>query len=189
MVRGFTRRLMMSPAFDQLSVKSLLARIVKMHPQIHDLITGNQAEEKEQTIIVSWESLEAKQKEMDHLVNVLQPKNREEIKIAREYGDLRENFEYKAAKEQEAVLRRQREETERDLHRARGTDSLVARSLEMLDRDRHRGRGCGLRQERTLILGAWDSDPAKESSPTPPCAGRLSSARSSVKRLASNQGR
>ncbi|RFC44024.1 MAG: Transcription elongation factor, GreA/GreB family/N-terminal domain of the transcription EF GreA [Verrucomicrobia bacterium] len=161
MVRGFARRLMMSPAFDQLSVKSLLARIVKRHPQIQDLITGNQAEEREESIIVSWESLEAKQKELDHLVNVLQPKNREEIKIAREYGDLRENFEYKAAKQQEAVLRRQREETERDLHRARGTDfsspDLSKCSIgTYVDIEDESGR-----KETFCILGAWDSDPDK----------------------------
>jgi transcription elongation GreA/GreB family factor len=161
MVRGFTRRLMMNPAFDELSVKSLLARIVKIHPQIQDLITGNQAEEKEESIIVSWESLEAKQKELDHLVNVLQPKNREEIKIAREYGDLRENFEYKAAKQQEAVLRRQREEMERDLHRARGTDfsspdlskCSIGTYVDIED-------GAG-RKETFCILGAWDSDPTQ----------------------------
>jgi len=162
MVRGFTRRLMMSPAFDQLSVKSLLARIVKIHPQIHDLITGNQAEEKEQTIIVSWESLEAKQKEMDHLVNVLQPKNREEIKIAREYGDLKENFEYKAAKDQEAVLRRHREETERDLNRARGTDfsspDLSKCSIGTVVEVEDAATG---QKETFSILGAWDSDPKK----------------------------
>ena len=161
MVRGFTRRLMMSPAFDQLSVKSLLARIVKIHPQIQDLITGNQAEEKEETIIVSWESLEAKQKEMDHLVNVLQPKNREEIKIAREYGDLRENFEYKAAKQQEAVLRRQREEMERDLHRARGSD-FSSPDLSKCSIGTYVDiQEAGGKKETFCILGAWDSDPTK----------------------------
>lgn len=161
MVRGFARRLMMSPAFDQLSVKSLLARIVKRHPQIQDLITGNQADEQEQTIIVSWESLESKQKELETLVNVLQPKNREEIKIAREYGDLRENFEYKAAKQQEAVLRRQREEMERDLHRARGSDfsspdvskCSIGTYVDIEDAAGHKETFC--------ILGAWDSDPLK----------------------------
>jgi transcription elongation GreA/GreB family factor len=162
MVRGFTRRLMMSPAFDQLTVKSLLARIVKIHPEVQDLITGQQAEDKEEHLIVSWPSLEAKQKELDQIVNVLQPKNREEIKIAREYGDLRENFEYKAAKQQEAVLRRQREELERDLQRARGTDfsapdltrCSIGTTVEVED------AATGTRETFT-ILGAWDSDPAR----------------------------
>jgi len=162
MVRGFTRRLIMSPAFDQLTVKSLLARIVKLHPEVQDLITGQQGEEKEAHLIVSWASLEAKQKEMDQLINVLQPRNREEIKIAREYGDLRENFEYKAAKQQEAVLRRQREELEQDLQRARGSDfsepdltrCSIGTTVEVED------AATGARETYT-ILGAWDSDPAR----------------------------
>ncbi len=162
MVRSFARRLMMSPAFDQLSVKSLLARVVKIHPQIQDLITGQQNEEKEETLTVSWPSLEARQKELDHLVNVLQPKNREEIKIAREYGDLRENFEYKAAKQQEAVLRRQREEMERDMQRARGTDfsnpDLSRCSIGTVVEVEDVSTG---ERETYTILGAWDSDPAK----------------------------
>ena len=161
-VRGFARRLMMSPAFDELTRKSLLARIVKIHPEVQELITGGkEAEpEKDQSLIVSFESLEAKQKEFDHLCNVLQPKNREEIKVAREYGDLRENFEYKAAKQQEAVLRRQREEMERDLTRARGTDfsdadashASIGTVVEVED------EATG-KKEAFTILGAWDSDP------------------------------
>ncbi len=48
--------------------------------------------------------------------------NRQDIQIARSYGDLRENFEYKSSKEQQRVLMRQKSEAERDLARARGTD-------------------------------------------------------------------
>ncbi len=161
-VRGFARRLMMSPAFDDLTRKSLLARIVKIHPEIQELITGgaDADAEKEQTLVVSYESLETKQKEFDHLCNVLQPKNREEIKVAREYGDLRENFEYKAAKQQEAVLRRQREEMERDLKRARPTDfsevdtGRVSVGTIVEIEDETSGE-----KETYTILGAWDSDP------------------------------
>tara|TARA_R110002096_G_scaffold16106_23_gene55146 strand:+ start:24609 stop:26456 length:1848 start_codon:yes stop_codon:yes gene_type:complete len=161
-VRGFARRLMMSPAFDELTRKSLLARIVKVHPEIQDLITGSKdaQTQKDEHLIVSFESLEAKQKEFDNLCNVLQPKNREEIKVAREYGDLRENFEYKAAKQQEAVLRRQREEMERDISRARGTDfsdvdtSFVSVGTIVEIEDEEAGK-----KETYTILGAWDSDP------------------------------
>jgi len=162
-VRGFVRRLMMSPAFDALSTNSLLARIVKIHPGVQELITGEaQGEEEDHLLIVSWESLEARQKELDHLVNVLQPKNREEIKVAREYGDLRENFEYKAAKQQEAILRRQREEMEKDLQRARGTDFADADTSQgsigtvVTVEDVATGK-----TDTFTILGAWDSDPER----------------------------
>ena len=49
------------------------------------------------------------------------PENSKEIGVARSYGDLRENFEFKAAKEMQAVLMRRKSELERALHRARGT--------------------------------------------------------------------
>ena len=49
------------------------------------------------------------------------PENSKEIGIARSYGDLRENFEFKAAKEMQAVLMRRKSELEAALHNARGT--------------------------------------------------------------------
>lgn len=159
MVRGFARRLLTSPAFDELTRKSLLARIVKIHPDIQELITGKDEDQiEEDALTVSWESLEAKKKEYDHLVNTLIPQNKEEINIARSYGDLRENFEYKAAKDQQRVLNRQRQEMQRDLERARGTDfgdidgSVVAPGtiVELSD------------GETYTILGAWDGDPSKK---------------------------
>jgi transcription elongation GreA/GreB family factor len=66
--------------------------------------------------------MEAKKAEYDDLVTKRIPQNRQDIQIARSYGDLRENFEYKSAKEQQRVLSRQKSEVERDLARARGTD-------------------------------------------------------------------
>lgn len=40
------------------------------------------------------------QKEVDDRVKILRPRFLEEVKIAREFGDLSENFEYKAAKQE-----------------------------------------------------------------------------------------
>src|SRR4030095_11237519 len=73
-------------------------------------------------LIASWPSREARKEEYDDLVNKKIPQNRQDIQIARSYGDLRENFEYKSAKEQQRVLMRRKSELERDLARARGTD-------------------------------------------------------------------
>ena len=38
------------------------------------------------------------QAELEHRINVLRPKLIDDVKVAREFGDLSENFEYKAAK-------------------------------------------------------------------------------------------
>src|SRR5947207_13196118 len=85
------------------------------------MATGAQPEEKTQTLIVSWSSLHKKQEEYEELVNKKIRENSKEIGVARSYGDLREHFEFKAAKEMQALLMRRKAELENALHRARGT--------------------------------------------------------------------
>ena len=90
------------------------------------------------------------------------PANSKEIAIARSYGDLRENHEYKAAKEMQKILMRQKSELETQLVRARGSDfanprvdvagiGTVVRSVDLATGQ----------PEHFTILGAWDSDPEK----------------------------
>ena len=50
------------------------------------------------------------------------PQNKEDVKVARSYGDLRENFEYKSAKDLEKFLNHRRTALEREIALARGTD-------------------------------------------------------------------
>src|SRR5215475_6679621 len=101
--------------------RSLLARIVKSYPAIQSLISGDQTKQ-ESHLIVSWESLERRKNEYHELVEKKIPANSKEIAIARSYGDLRENHEYKAAKEMQKLLMKQKAELEVQLVRARGTD-------------------------------------------------------------------
>jgi hypothetical protein len=115
------RRLLLTPVFDDLKKRSLLARIVKLYPEMQAMITG-EAGEKEETLTVSWASLEKRKEEYEDLVNRQIPQNTKDIATARSYGDLRENFEFKSAKEQQRVLMRRRAEAERNLSRARGTN-------------------------------------------------------------------
>ena len=120
-LRSAARALLATPALEELDKRSLMARLMKLHPELQNLLTGG-GEDKPINLTVSWSSLEKRKLELDDLVNKQIPKNIEEIQIAREYGDLRENFEFKAAKEMQAVLARRRSELERDLDRARGTN-------------------------------------------------------------------
>lgn len=159
--REILRRLKISPAFDEPTRRSLLARIVKLHPELASIITGEEVE-KQQALVVSWESLEARQKELENLIKKSIPDNTKEIAIAREYGDLRENFEYKAAKQMQGVLLSRKSKLEADLGRAKGTDfsdpdtSVVSIgtvvTLETV--------GSG-EQESYTLLGAWDGNPEK----------------------------
>lgn len=60
--------------------------------------------EKKGNSVVSKNALEKMKTELNHLVSVEIPANSEEIGVAQERGDLRENAEYKAALERQTIL-------------------------------------------------------------------------------------
>lgn len=161
LARDAMRRLQLSPLFDELTKRSLLARIVKVYPELEELIVAAQPQEKAAgPLIVSWSSLEKRRAEHEELVKVKIPENTREIALARSYGDLSENFEFKAAKQMQRVLMRRKAELEQMLQNARGT------SFENPDTSRVSiGTVVTLRnvetnnEETYTILGAWDGDP------------------------------
>jgi len=111
---------------------------------------------------VSWESLERRKNEYTELVQKKIPANSKEIALARSYGDLRENHEYKAAKEMQKILMRRKGELEYQLVRARGTDfgnprtdvASIGTRVRVTDLSSQHG-------EEFAILGAWDGNPEK----------------------------
>jgi len=158
-VKDLTRNLQMTTAFDDMDKRSLLGRIVKSFPSIQELISGTSTGEG-RTLTVSWESLNRRKEEYERLIKHEIPDNRRDIAIARSYGDLRENSEYKGAKEAQRVLMRRKAELERDLGLARGTDFSdapddsvgVGTRVEVTDLDTN--------ERKTFeVLGAWDGDP------------------------------
>jgi transcription elongation GreA/GreB family factor len=160
-IKDLTRALQLSPVFDDMDKRSLLARIVKSHPAVQSLISGGETKQ-DTTLVVSWESLERRREEYAELVHKKMPANREEIAIARSYGDLRENHEYKAAKEMQKQLMRTKAEMETQLVRARGTDFSNARTDVASIGTVVRTTNLSSSQAETFtILGAWDSDPDK----------------------------
>src|SRR4029453_1198427 len=103
---------------------------------------------------------EKRKAEFEELVKTKIPENSKEIALARSYGDLSENFEFKAAKQMQSVLMRRKAELEQMLHNARGT------SFENPDTSRVsigtivKLRNLETQKEDTYtILGAWDGDP------------------------------
>ena len=159
--RNFGRKLLQSPAFPELDRKSLMARVIKVHPETQDLVLGQTGPVKE-TFIVSAESLDKRKAEYEDLVNNRIPQNNKDIAVARSYGDLRENFEYKAAKQMQAVLQRRREELERDLSNAQVTDFKGADTATVNIGTIATLTGDDGSEVVFTILGAWDSDPEKK---------------------------
>ena len=160
-MRNIMQKLMRTPVFEELNKRSLLGRIIRLFPEMQALVSGD-SDAKQETLVVSWESLEKKKIAFDELVNKTIPENIKEISVARSYGDLRENFEFKAAKEMQRVLGRRRSEMERDLSLARGTDFANADTGAV-----NIGTTITLREiadgrlDIYSILGAWDGVPEK----------------------------
>jgi transcription elongation GreA/GreB family factor len=157
--RNFARRLLDCPVFGDLEKKSLMARIIKSRPETAELVSGANQKRPDEILLVSWESLERKKAELDDIIRNKIPQNLQDVKIARSYGDLRENFEYKSAKDLEKYLGHRRNALDKEINNARGTDFKgsdaskvnIGTIVTLVD-------SSGTETEMT-VLGAWDSIP------------------------------
>jgi transcription elongation factor GreA len=160
--RDLANALMLNQGFEELTKKSLLARFIKIFPGIQSLVAAD-AEGKEEQLLVSRSSYDRRRDEYETIVSKKIPENSKAIAAAREHGDLKENSEYKMAKQDQQVLMAQKGQLERDLARARITDFSEATSDQVSVGSIVTLRDLGTSQTlRYTILGAWDSDPANQ---------------------------
>jgi transcription elongation GreA/GreB family factor len=140
--------------------QAMIGRLVMLHPELARLMEDKRAEAEAQTPgnMTSWRSYRQRQRQLAKVVNEDIPRNSKDIAVARSYGDLRENFEYKTAKEQQGILMRRQAELDQDLKTVRGTDFLNCPTAVA-------GMGTRVvitypdaREERYYILGEWDQD-------------------------------
>jgi transcription elongation GreA/GreB family factor len=120
-------------------------------------------EKEDKAIYVSAAALERKREELEQLVRVDIPRNTEEIRRAAAHGDLRENFEYHAARQRQEMLSSRAKTLHDELQRARALDpqsvdtSVVRVGTRVLLQALHDGE----QPLHLTILGPWDSDPAQ----------------------------
>ncbi|MDR1788787.1 MAG: transcription elongation factor GreA [Opitutaceae bacterium] len=159
--RDLANTLMLNQGFEELTKKSLLARFIKLFPNIQSIVASD-AESKEEKLLVSRESYDRKRAEYETIVSKKIPENSKAIAAAREHGDLRENSEYKMAKQDQAVLMAQKAQLERDLTRARITEfkDTTAGQVGVGSIVELATKSTGKPVTYT-ILGAWDSDPER----------------------------
>ncbi|HRI81799.1 MAG TPA: transcription elongation factor GreA [Opitutaceae bacterium] len=159
--RDLANTLMLNQGFEELTKKSLLARFIKIFPKIQSLVAAD-AESKEEQLLVSQASFERKREEYETIVSKKIPENSKAIAAAREHGDLKENSEYKMAKQDQQVLMAQKTLLEKDLGRARVTDFKEATtdqvSVGTIVEVQNTTSG---QNSRYTLLGAWDGDPDK----------------------------
>lgn len=154
--------LLLNQGFEELTKKSLLARFIKKFPTVQSLLAGQATEASEEdALIVSQDSFNLAKAEYEELISTKIPENKQAIVTAREHGDLKENAEYKMARQDQDILLSRKNELEVDLSRARITDFSDATTDNI-----GIGSCVELKQGSTgkthsyAILGAWDSDPA-----------------------------
>ncbi len=153
--------LLLNQGFEDLTKKSLIARFIKKFPTIQTLITGDTAEASEdEGLIVSQDSFDSAKLEYEELISKKIPENKEAIAVAREHGDLKENSEYKMARQDQDILLSRKNELEVDLSRARITDftEVTAENIGIGSVVELKEGSTG-KKIRYAILGAWDSDP------------------------------
>ncbi len=156
--RDLANTLLLNQGFEELTKKSLLARFIKIFPNIQSLV-AEAAEGKEEQLLVSRPSFERKREEYEAIVSKRIPENSRAIAAAREHGDLRENSEYKMAKQDQQVLMSHKRQLERELAHARITDFKDATVEQVSVGSVVEVRAADGRTARYTILGVWDGDP------------------------------
>ncbi|MGB0334901.1 MAG: GreA/GreB family elongation factor [Opitutales bacterium] len=153
--------LLLNQGFEDLTKKSLLARFIKQFPTVQSLLAGEAAEtSEEEALIVSQDSFNSAKAEYEELISKKIPENKEAIQIAREHGDLKENSEYKMARQDQDILLSRKNELEVDLSRARVTDFTDATTENVgIGSIVELKNGSTGKTQKYSILGAWDSDP------------------------------
>ncbi|MEM0967451.1 MAG: GreA/GreB family elongation factor [Verrucomicrobiota bacterium] len=162
--RDLAQTLLLNQGFDDLTKKSLLVRFIRKYPSIQSLLEREAEAETDAgadaALTVSQDSFDAAKREYEELVGVKIPENKQAIETAKEHGDLRENAEYKMARQDQDTLLARKADLDRDLARARVTDFSDASAdsvgigsvVELLE-------GSSGKTRKYAILGAWDSDP------------------------------
>jgi len=158
--RNFLKRVRALRGLDPTQQRSIMARIIKLYPELEATMEDSGEQQRPARKLTSWRSYNARRRQLKQLTEVEIPKNSREIALARSYGDLSENHEYKAAKEQQGILMRRQAEFEHDLQEVQGSD------FERLPSDKAGPGTCvelvrpdGTRQNY-CILGEWDRDEA-----------------------------
>jgi transcription elongation GreA/GreB family factor len=162
-VLGLVQTVRHTPLLDAGERQSLLVKIVRVFPDAKGLVEERRAPARKAIgKITSVRSFELRRRELEQITQKEIPANARALAHARGYGDLRENAEFKAAKERQAYLSARRSELEDDLHEVRATDfgDVVAETTVV--------PGCTAtlryadeRREQFHVLGLWDSLPEK----------------------------
>ena len=158
--RDLAQTLLLNQGFEELTKKSILARFIKKFPSVQSLVASKSDTQDHRLLVSEW-SLVARREELEDIVKNQLPASKIAIEAARELGDLRENSEYKMAREHDELLCARRAQLERDISGATvfdfnttPVDKVGIGSIVSLKSDKGENLTCS-------IMGAWDSNTEK----------------------------
>jgi transcription elongation factor GreA len=136
----------------------LRSRIQDAHPDFK--FFGDTEKKVSRGLMVTAAMYEEKQRQLSHIMEVEVPANSKEIAFALSLGDLRENAEYKAAKEKQEILNSMVAKLKDEIERAQlfypnsiNASRVSCGTKVVLNND------SGGNIEEYTILGPWESDP------------------------------
>lgn len=144
---------------DPAITANLRNRIIEKYPDFK-FHTTEEKSSAPKGMLVTAKKLDEKKKLVDQLQNVDIPANAKEIGEARAQGDLKENAEYKAAKEHQHYLTVTLTKLQEELNRAvifdptTITTAIVSFATKVTLKNKDTSK-----EETYTILGPWESDP------------------------------
>jgi transcription elongation factor GreA len=139
---------------------NLRSRILDKHPDLKFFESEEKAVSSLRGLIVTSAMYGEKQRQLAHIMEVEVPANSKEIETALLQGDLRENAEYKAAKEKQELLNSTAARLKEEIEQAQLFDPATVNTdrVSFGTKVTLKNKDSGKNEEYT-ILGPWESSP------------------------------
>jgi transcription elongation GreA/GreB family factor len=156
----FFERFQASIAWDHSTHHLITVRMTKVAPELKQLIVVKESSVAE-IRLTSIRSYAEREEAYNKLVNEEIPKNAQDIEVARGYGDLRENFEYQSAKDEQRALLKKQETMEAELKAVKATDFANVPADEVRAGTTVTLTLASGEEVSYTILGEWDNDSSR----------------------------
>ena len=126
-VRDITRAILLSPVFEELDKRSLLAAIIKLYPEVQGMVVGTEkTAAPEAKLVVSWTSLKRREAELEDLDRNQIPKTARTLESRAVTAICGRITSSRRRRKCKTILARRKAELEQMLARAEGNDFVNA---------------------------------------------------------------
>ena len=153
----FFERFQASTAWDPSTHHMIVVRMTRLAPGLASRQVRKVASQPVERI-TSLRSYAERKAAYQKLVNVDIPKNAHDIDVARSYGDLRENFEYQSAKDEQRALLQKQSIMQEELNAVKAVDFADVSVDEIRPGVSVTVRTANGEERVYTVLGEWDND-------------------------------